>query len=255
MGRAKANILISQFGKTKDDCLEALKYKETEHAYTVLARSRIFVEKHREAIEYCEKGLKKIPDSKVLKSVIEKAKEEEKKELQRVNEVCTMQSLAKDKKLSVYRNMRSKKIKLGKRVHFLPEIVEVSITEDKHGLLHFPVLILYDEYMATDFIQDWPEDSTLNEQLTPVFSERAPWDEEGKYRMDTIEVYFEADSTVPLDPKDKAKDKSTKKYIKCSMDSTLLEVLQHRHHIIPQYPVLKIVVKKSAFRETFLNEI
>ncbi len=72
--------------------------------------------------------------------------------------------------------MRSKKIKLGKKVHFLPEIVEVSITEDKKGLLHFPVLILYDEYMATDFIQDWPEDSTLKEQLTPVFSERAPWD-------------------------------------------------------------------------------
>ena len=34
---------------------------------------------------------------------------------------------------------------------------------------------------------------TLKEQLTSVFSERAPWDEEGKYRISTIEVYFEAD--------------------------------------------------------------
>jgi hypothetical protein len=31
--------------------------------------------------------------------------------------------------------------------------------------------------------------------------------------MDNIEVYFEADSTPPLDQKDKAKEKSTKKYI------------------------------------------
>jgi hypothetical protein len=43
--------------------------------------------------------------------------------------------------------------------------------------------------------------------------------------MDTIEVYFEADSTTPLDPKDKAKSKSGKKYIRCSMEQTLLEVL------------------------------
>ena len=51
-----------------------------------------------------------------------------------------------------------------------------------------------------------------------MFSERAPWDEEGKYRMSTIEVYFEADATTPLDPKDKAKDKSNKKYVKCKME-------------------------------------
>ena len=124
-----------------------------------------------------------------------------------------MQVLAKDKKLSVYRNMRGKKIKIGKKVHYLPEIVEVAINEDFSNVLHFPVLILYDEFMATDFVQDWPENSTLREQLEPVFSERPPWDNDGKYRMDNIEVYFEADSTAPLDQKDKAKEKSTKKYI------------------------------------------
>ncbi len=56
--------------------------------------------------------------------------------------------------------------------------------------------------MATDFIQDWPEDATLASQLRPIFKDQAPWDSEGAYRMDTIEVYFEADSTKPLDKKD-----------------------------------------------------
>jgi hypothetical protein len=149
---------------------------------------------------------------------MDRALEEEKKEMKRVDEVSTMQALAKDKRIEVYRNLRGKKIKIGKRVHYLPEIVEVAINEDASGRLHFPVLLLYDEYMATDFIQDWEEKQTLKEQLTQVFSERAPWDEEGKYRMDTIEVYFEADSTSPLDPKDKAKEKSNKKYVKCSLE-------------------------------------
>ena len=85
--------------------------------------------------------------------------------------------MAKDKKLEIYRNMRAKKIKLGKRIHFLPEIVEVSITAEADGRLHFPVLLLYDEYMATDFIQDWAEDVPMKEQLELVFAETAPWDE------------------------------------------------------------------------------
>ena len=35
--------------------------------------------------------------------------------------------------------------------------------------------------------------------------------------MDTIEVYFEADSTKALDPKETASKKSTKKYIKVDL--------------------------------------
>jgi hypothetical protein len=128
MGRAKTNILIAQFGKTKDDCLEALKIRETEQAYTVLARSRIFVERYSEARQHAEKGFKLFPESKAIKAVLDKAIEEEKKELKRIDEISTVQALARDEKLEVYRNIRSKKIKIGKRIHFLPEIVEVAIT-------------------------------------------------------------------------------------------------------------------------------
>jgi hypothetical protein len=61
--------------------------------------------------------------------------------------------------------------------------------------------------------------------LRPLFQEQAPWDEDGVYRIDTIEVYFEADSTKPLDPKDGAGKKSTKKYVKVNLKDTLLSTL------------------------------
>jgi hypothetical protein len=67
-------------------------------------------------------------------------------------------------------------------------------------------------------------------------------------------VYFEADQTEPLDPKD-IKKKSTKKYVKIALNQTLLEALQHENHIVPQYPILKVVSTDSDFREAFLNEI
>ena len=37
-------------------------------------------------------------------------------------------------------------------------------------------------------------------------------------RIDNIEVYFEGNSTTPLDPKDKSKDSCNKKYIKCELN-------------------------------------
>lgn len=51
--------------------------------------------------------------------------------------------------------------------------------------------------------------------------------------MSNIEVYFEANSTSPLDPKDLAKGKSNKKYVLCDLNQTLLEVLKHDYHIVP----------------------
>lgn len=115
-------------------------------------RSRIFVEKYTEAIDYANQGLLKIKDSKVLKELKAKAEGEYSKEKKRIDEISTMQSLAQDKKYQVYKSLREKGVKIGKRIHYLPEIVEVNIWLDKEGFLHFPVLILYDEHMATDFI-------------------------------------------------------------------------------------------------------
>jgi hypothetical protein len=72
--------------------------------------------------------------------------------------------------------------------------------------------------------------------------------------MQTIEVYFEADQTKVLDPKDQS-EKSKKKYIKLDLKMTLLEALQHPNHIVPQYPVLKIICSDNDFRDSFLAEI
>lgn len=87
--------------------------------------------------------------------------------------------------------------------------------------------------MGTDFIQDWKEDVQLKDHFKELFKERAPWDEDGKYRLDTIEVYFEGNCTTPLDPKDKSKDSCNKKYIKCDLKDTILDVLRHPFNIVP----------------------
>ena len=88
-----------------------------------------------------------------------------------------------------------------------------------------------------------------------MFAAQAPWDKEGDYTMQTIEAYFEADQVEPYDPKDRPKEKSKKKYIKCELNKTLIEFLAHENHIMAQYPIVKIVSTDTDFRESFLSEI
>ena len=249
-------MLRAQYGYCKEDMLEALKLIDNdEQTWYILARSRLLVEKFDECLKYLNEGLVKVPASPKLLDLKKQCESALQKEMMRVREVTCIQDARDDEKLKVYRNIRSKGVKIGKKCHHLPETVDMNIQLDKKGKLHFPVLILYDEFMATDFIQDWPEDDKLNVQLRQLFNEQAPWDQEGIYRMDTIEVYFEADQTKPLDSKDQV-TKSTKKYIKCELNQTLLDILKHPNHIVPQYPVLKILSKENEdFREMFLSQI
>lgn len=85
-------------------------------------------------------------------------------------------------------------MKIGKKLQGMPDAnVDTKITMDKEGYIVFPVFLLYGEFMQSDFIQQWGEDITLRKALTPVFATQLPWDAEGDYTMQSIEVYFEAD--------------------------------------------------------------
>lgn len=91
-------MLSGQFGRAKEDCLEAKKYKVSEQGFTILIRSRIFVEKYKEALAYAEEGLKTLPESRGIKELKAKAEREYKEEQKRVEQISTVSSLAQDKK-------------------------------------------------------------------------------------------------------------------------------------------------------------
>jgi alpha-galactosidase/6-phospho-beta-glucosidase family protein len=103
-------------------------------------------------------GLKELPESKKLLEYRELCLVEMKKERVRANEVSLINNVSEDKKMQLYRNIRGKGIKLGKKVHHLPEGIEIPVSVDKKGKLHFPVILVYDEFRQIDVVQDWVED-------------------------------------------------------------------------------------------------
>lgn len=74
------------------------------------------------------------------------------KEKQFASEIQTLNQEKEDEKMKVYRMLRANNIKMGKRLHEVPADVNLQIFLDDYKKLHFPVLLLYDEFMCTDFI-------------------------------------------------------------------------------------------------------
>ena len=127
MGRAKLHLLTGQFGHAKDDALESLKIKEDDaQMWLILARTRYFVEKWSDGLKYSQQGLKHNPkDEKLLhmENLFKFAINNEKK---RAEAIKPLQTLKEDKKIKVYRNMRSKNVKVGNKLNYIPDNVGVD---------------------------------------------------------------------------------------------------------------------------------
>ncbi|UJR09986.1 hypothetical protein I4U23_014210 [Adineta vaga] len=83
---------------------------------------------------------------------------------------------------------------------------------EENQTLTFPVVFLYPEYGQTDYIKEFHQNTKLIDQLAEMFQSRAPWDEEGKYTLDQMSIYYED------------RDKHQLKIV--PSDKTLLETLQ-----------------------------
>jgi len=155
----------------------------------------------------------------------------------------------------------------------------VDPTVDAEGHVHWPVLVIYDEFDQSDFIQDVHELSAVEETVSLLFDPSQPppdWDPERKYTAASVRVYFASHQCKVLS-KGKKKvqsdedfigsllsgserkgaeddyaraDKSA--YVEVDLSKTLGECLLQDGHVVPGFPVLHVVVRDSVFERHFL---
>mmetsp|Transcript_68366 Transcript_68366/g.79604 ORF Transcript_68366/g.79604 Transcript_68366/m.79604 type:complete len:394 (+) Transcript_68366:41-1222(+) len=106
---------------------------------------------------------------------------------------------------------------------------------DVEGVLHTPLLFLYDEYQQSDYMQDVAVDtlmSDLIEEMLPF-----PWDDRGRYRtLDDVVVVYKIDDGVKMPKYYHVKD------IAC----LLLEVLRSETYEMPGLmPVFHVISRQS----------
>ena len=112
------------------------------------------------------------------------------------------------------------------------------------GELSLPIIFEIEEYDMTECIASFSELIPLGEGVAEVFGERAPWDREGVYTPENVEMYVQL---TPVDGNPKtgmAKLKST---------STLATLLAHKRYVLPIFPVIIVVSSKSKYKPTFFK--
>lgn len=110
--------------------------------------------------------------------------------------------------------------------------------------LVWPVLFLYPEFGETDFIEAFEENHTFSDHLAMMFGSEAapaPWDGEGKYRLQDLELCYETDDGSKL--------------VRIRPEQTLNDVISDKRYLVKGgTPGFLIMVKGSKFHKDFTSK-
>eukprot|EP00301_Raphidiophrys_heterophryoidea_P025939 c8825_g1_i1.p1 GENE.c8825_g1_i1~~c8825_g1_i1.p1 ORF type:complete len:399 (+),score=116.44 c8825_g1_i1:47-1198(+) len=247
--RAYASLLKGNNGKAYNDSYQALKHnKDNIKAYFRGAQALLNVGKAKEALAMCSLGLKVSPTSTSILKVQTEAQSLYAAQQKRLQERYKQQ--VKEKALE--RALEKRKIRYHEDEWLFESMQQYPrkmFYERENDLLHFSILVLYDEHNQSDFLEDAPEDSTIREILEQVFDPSlppAPWDPNHQYTPKNVSVYIDDAESIRQQEKQSL---SVKGYVKCSIDSKLLTILSSPQVEIFGLPAIHIVLKGSKFEK------
>ncbi|XP_047330946.1 tetratricopeptide repeat protein 4 homolog [Impatiens glandulifera] len=259
-----------------------------------------------EAKTYCKNGLTHSPDNEELKKLEKQIDVKLSEHQQRETQISTALTAAKvcylccNEELlciiwgllgtKINKNTQDllsaigdRKLKIGKSA--FQELTALKKPRlDKDKVLHWPLLLLYPEFMTSDIIEDFCETDMFSMHLNMMFSDiNLPlvWDKENAYTRETIELYYEVGPATCLSQKALLKyfldgtpaaqlesfgdeyDADTNggntidpgsggpKWIRVNERRILNDILKEPKLVIPGIPVFYIVSKKSSFYKDF----
>ena len=275
--RAASQFRLGNYRSSLLDCRLAL--KELPEHYKAIDKAVeccIKLNRHKECMEWCEKGLEIVKMNKKDEEKLEKLQSSraqaekrfrEAERNKRKEEAAAKKAKAEEQKLISAIQSRGIKIKKEAVPHqegansmatmsdiepchpaALQKKVQLIADESGNNVLVWPVLFLYPEHGETDFIEQFTESDTIDDHLSIMFdqSEPPPWDIDGKYRSSTnIHTYFE-DSRCEARPK----------LVKVDTKKSLLKVLCSDKYpgVIAGTPTFILLAKDSPFEKEFLSK-
>ncbi|XP_041974336.1 DNA polymerase interacting tetratricopeptide repeat-containing, protein of 47 kDa [Aricia agestis] len=240
--RAAAHWFLKNYRSALFDSERALSFKpDHTKARVRAAKAALECSKYDTCIEHCQKLLENDNKEKEIIDLLNTAKK--KKAIQDRDDRRNKKeaSKKKDQKDAIVKAIIERGIKisncededdidLSKLEPSLPGAQD-SIVHIEDGVLKWPVLLLYPEYQMTDFIKSCPENVPLVNQLQQLFP--APWDENSKYSVGTVNVYFEGYDKMPhvVDPTKKLGDLLLLKYFELKAGTPAFFVLPRKSQI------------------------
>ncbi|OQR84459.1 hypothetical protein ACHHYP_13362 [Achlya hypogyna] len=282
--RAAAHLALKNYGSCRSDAARALKYdpKNLKAIYRG-AKASSLLKKPEDTLRYCAVGLAIDPNNKELLAlrvdgdrILEEQRVQRELDAFKAKKAHAMTD--KFRKLCALRGVR-----VGRGVLDDARVkdFEGKADLDEEGVMCWPVLLLYDEYGQSDFIQSFGERDMFIEHLANMFPEEGPfcfWDQRHDYVASQLVVYAAADvvpafstpeawhvalsgakesdamESARLDADEKHEYKP-KVWLRVSPFCKLFQLLTHHQYVVPGIPVLNVMVRGSKQEASFLEAI
>ncbi|MES1912042.1 MAG: hypothetical protein MHM6MM_004384 [Cercozoa sp. M6MM] len=244
--RALVHLRMQNYGRCFNDCVNALKLNaDNIKAMYFAAKACMALTKPQEALVFLHRACALFPDKREVVALRDSAQAAvEKDERRKVRQEVDKQADA-ERKATLDRVIREHGVKEAEGTLFDLSHYQPTVQYDADAdTLHWPVLLVYDEYEQTDFIAACSEQHRLVDHLSQMFPPHgalAPWDTKNAYTLPKIEVYF--------------RDERRGKYIRVNPKLRLKKILCMQDlHVHDRVPVFYIVSKGSnAFRKKWLQ--
>jgi len=178
---------------------------------------------------------------------LEKIKIVEVEKQKKIQNMEIFKNMKFEEKSKLTKILTDKGIKLKQQFHKIPLNYEATIYLDQENIIHFPVLIVYEEFNTTDYLRDVEENSLISDVLDILFEENLPADKEKKYNINTVKCYLEMSEIDPI------LKKETNTYFPLRSDESLIDILKHSKVHMNGIPVIFIISQLTKFYTHFLK--
>ena len=158
--------------------------------------------------------------------------------------------MGNEKEIKLYDELTRKGIKLETQFVNIPLGYQAEIYKDEENKYHFPILVLYEEFNMTDYIQDFAEDRLVSDILEIIFEDgNLPWDKEHRYSKSNCNLYLKCSKIHPITKIEESF------YYPIRNDESLIKVLSCKKVHMNGFPIICVVSPMSYnYYEHFLKK-
>ncbi|KAI9678397.1 MAG: hypothetical protein M1822_008043 [Bathelium mastoideum] len=194
--RALCNLELKNYRSCNLDCAASLRLNpRNTKAWYRSASACLALDKVAEALDACNRGLGVEANNSALKLLLSKIQEREKHlvKLSRQRQEREEREKAEDRTLKLALKARNIPMKnTGKAPDMEDTKPKLKNPLDASSALSIPTILLYPLHLQTDFIKEFSEHVSLQEQLSYILP--LPWDEKNEYTLESVDCYMETTS-------------------------------------------------------------
>ncbi|RLN98937.1 hypothetical protein BBJ28_00016544 [Nothophytophthora sp. Chile5] len=283
--RAAVHLELKNYASCRSDAAKAVAYDPSNvKAFFRGAKASRMLRKPQDTLRYCEEGLKRDPENKLLLK-LQKEGIQLVEELRVENQKRDFEHKKRRAFTEKYRQLcAARGVRVGRALVDDERVRQYEGKADldaESGHMYWPVLFLYDEHGSSDFVQLFGEQDTIIEHLANMFPEDGPfaeWDAKHEYVASNLVVYAAADMVLPfVSPeewhvalsgeketdaaevsrlrREEQLEAKSQFWFEVASFCTLHQLLSHEKYVVPGVPVLNVFVRGSEALENFLMRI